>query len=204
MQDRWLPFGLSLLYHQLGRWDESTAAAKRYVLFFPDDIWAHALLGDNYAALGQIDAAKEEGAKAQRIFELFPQPPRHYFALAIALIAQVKPAEALVATEKLIRLDPGNRVVDLWLVGHIDALLGRWAEAISAFTSFLARYLNQIRPRLELARTYIEAGQDRAAQAEVAEALRLEPQLSIKIGVSCELPMDRDRCAADMRKLGLK
>jgi TolB-like protein/predicted Zn-dependent protease len=204
MQDRQLLLLLSDLYHELGRWEESLAVEKRYVLFFPDDIWAHALRGCDYAALGQIDAAKEEGAKAQRIFELFPQPAHHHLALALALIAQGKPAEALVAVEKVIRLDPGNRVLYLWTLGHIYALLGRWAEAISALTSFLARYPNQVRPRLELARAYIEVGQDRAAQAEVAEALRLEPQLSMKIGVPCELPMDTDRCAADLRRVGLK
>jgi TolB-like protein/DNA-binding winged helix-turn-helix (wHTH) protein/predicted Zn-dependent protease len=204
MHDRQLLFLLSGLYHELGRWEESLAVEKRYVLFFPDDIWAHALRGCDYAALGQIDAAKDEGAKAQRIFELFPQPAHHQLALALALIAQGKPAEALVAVEKVIRLDPGNRVLYLWTLGHIYALLGRWAEAISALTSFLARFPYQVRPRLELARAYIEAGRDRAAQAEVAEALRFEPQLSMKIGVPCELPMDTDRCAADLRRAGLK
>jgi tetratricopeptide (TPR) repeat protein len=158
----------------------------------------------DYVALGQIDAARQEGAEAQRIFELYPQTAHRYEALAIAFNAQGKPAEALVAVEKGIRLNPGDRVWYLWTLGHTDALLGRWAEAISVLMSFLARYPNQARAGLELAVAYIEAGQDRAAQAQVAEALKTNPQPSMKIGIACEPPMDRDRCTADLRRAGLK
>jgi tetratricopeptide (TPR) repeat protein len=102
------------------------------------------------------------------------------------------------------RLDPGNRVRYLWSRGHAYAQLGRWEEAVSDLKAFLARYPAQVRPHVELALNYIELGQDEAARAEVAEALRLDPQFSLDTGVKGLLPMDKEHVAADLRKAGLR
>jgi adenylate cyclase len=201
---------LGNLYNQVGRWEESASAVKHYVAISPkdavspNDIWPHALLVEDYAALGQMDASRQEAAQVQRLAELDSNSNVRYLPLAITLEALGEEAEALVELEKGMRFDPGNRGGYLWLQGHAYSQLGRWEDAISAFKSFLGRYPQQVLPRVELAVDYIEVGRDDDARAEVAEALRLDPQFSLKMGVEDEFPMDKERAVADLRKAGLR
>jgi hypothetical protein len=58
-------------------------------------------------------------------------------------------------------------------------------------------------PHLDLAVDCVELGQVKAARAEVADILRINPQFTLKMGVEGEFPAQRER-AADLRKAGLK
>jgi len=205
---------LGIIYNQLGRWEKSLAALKRSLAFAPDNPWApcaHALIADDYVALGEIDAVWAEAAEVERIVQRDPTADG-YRALAETLNDLGKPAEALAALEKARRLAP-NRVENLWTQGVSYTRLGRWQEAISALKGFLARYPDQVQPHVQLALSYIEVGWHDAARAEVAEALRLYPQFSLKMGVESEshldnsageFNLDKERIAADLRKAGLK
>ncbi len=102
------------------------------------------------------------------------------------------------------RLQPGNRVEYLWALGICYARLGRWEEAISALKDYLAHYPEQVRAHVDLAIDYIEVGRKDTARAEVAEALRLDPQLSLKNGFADQLPMDKDRVVVALSTAGLK
>jgi tetratricopeptide (TPR) repeat protein len=172
--------------------------------------WAHATMADDYVALGEMDAARTEAAEVQRMVQRDPTADG-YEALAETLNDLGKPAEALAVLEKARRLTP-NRVNYLCIQGDSYTRLGRWQEAIAALKGFLARYPDQVQPRVELALNYIEVGRDDAARAEVAEALRLYPQFSLKIAVESqshlgnsagEFNLDNERVAADLRKAGL-
>jgi adenylate cyclase len=198
-----LAFERGVQYLVLGRWEESLAALKICAAVAPNDIWVHALLAEDYAALGQTDAARAEAAEVEQLFELDPNSAVGYQPLAVTLLAQGKEAEGLAALEKGMRLDPGNRVRYLWSRGGAYTQLGRWKEAASDLKAFLARYPDQVRPHVELALNYIELGQDEAARAEVAEALRLDPQFSLDTGVKSLFPMDKEHVAADLRMAGL-
>jgi tetratricopeptide (TPR) repeat protein len=129
---------------------------------------AHCLLSGIYARQGQFDRAATE---AQRSIAL-----DHNFALGYGRLANVlnnmgNPAEALVAAERAIRLDPFNVAHYLYEQGTAYTQLGRYEEAIPALKRDLAR-TNNFLDHVWLVRDYIELGQENAARAEAAEVER--------------------------------
>ncbi len=203
---RGILFQLVFAYTALGRWEESVRALKRYLALYPGDNSAHACLARNHGALGDLDAARAEAADVERGLMLdanfASEPPRSYDALAEVMNDTGRPAEALAAAEKSNR---PNRVKLAYLSeqGRAYTQLGRWQEAISSLKAYLAAHPREVWPHVDLAVDYIELGQDAAARAEVAKILRLNPQISLKMGVAGELPAHRER-AADLSKAGLK
>jgi tetratricopeptide (TPR) repeat protein len=111
------------------------------------------------------------------------------------------------------RLDPRNRDLYLVTVAWSYNLMGRYAEAVPLLKRHLARYPNQIAARYNLVVAYVELGQMDEARAQVAELLRISPQLTLegfkhaeKHGVGYPLK-DRALAArelADVAKAGLK
>jgi adenylate cyclase len=204
-----------ILYNQLGRAERSAVDLKRYVALDPNTIFGifgHAVLADDYAVLGHEDALRREAAEVERILVLEPDFstcadcwPSIPYSLAITRHAEGKQAEALAALEKA--LDSRHRVDYLWLEGVIYTEMARWEEAISALKDYLAHYPNQVLPHVDLAIDYAEVGRHDDARAEVAEAVRLYPQLSLNTAVE-GLPhlyhMDKERVAADLHTAGLK
>jgi adenylate cyclase len=185
-------------YTLLGRWDEAISLMKPYVARYPDNFFIHVLLAEDYAALGDKDAAQAEVAEVQRHAALNPNSTFGYVVLAQALNATGRPTEALAAAERFIRLDPNERVYYLNTQGWAYSQLGRWQEAISV----LPRSTPFPWVHLWLAVDYVELGRDDAARAEIARVLKLDPQYSLKIGVT-EFPANQQRAAADLHKAGL-
>jgi len=190
-------------FAQLGRWEESLLVLKRYVALYPNDIWVRPGLVDDYSALGEMDAARTEAAVVEQAVPLDPNSASGYGGMAEVMNETGRPAEALVAAEKAIRLDPGRGDYALYEQGRAYTQLGHWQEAITALKGCLARHPDQVWPHVDLAVDYIELGQASAARGEVADILRLNPQFTLKLGVESEFPAQRER-AADLRKAGLK
>jgi adenylate cyclase len=198
------------LYLQLGRWQEAAIDLKHYLAVDPDYILGHGLLAFDYAALGHEGAVRIEAAEVERLLALEPDSATWapaIFALAFTRCAEGKQSEALAALEKAMRLDSPHRVDYLSLEGLIYSGMARWEEAISASKDYLAHYPNQVGPRVELAIDYIEVGRKDVAQAEVAEAVRLYPQLSLNTAIDGLYHlhhMDGEQMAADLRTARLK
>jgi tetratricopeptide (TPR) repeat protein len=192
-----------LLYKELGRWEQSLADLKPCTAVH-NDIWIHAALEDDYDVLAQVVSARAEAEEVERIVALYPESAEGYRALALALLVERKETEALVALEKAARLDPSRRGNSLWAQGVVFARLGRWQEAIAAMKGYLDRYPDQVLAHIHQAINYIEVGREDAAQEEVAEALRLDPQLSLDIGIKSVRRSGEDRLAVDLRNAGLK
>src|SRR5229473_3491755 len=95
-------------YTQLGRYEEAIPALKRDQAL-TNNLWSHVLLVRDYVELGQEDAAQAEATEVARRSALNPNSPLGYSALANVMNSMAEPAQALVAAEKAIRLDPGNR-----------------------------------------------------------------------------------------------
>ena len=202
------------LYNELGRAGESAVDLKRYVALDPNTILGilgHAVLADDYAVLGHEDAVRREAAEVERILALEPDFstcadcwPSIPYSLAVTHYAEGKQAEALAALEKGMRLDSRHRVDYLWLEGVIYTDMARWEEAISALKDYLAHYPNQVGAHVDLAIDYVEVGRHDDARAEVTEAVRLYPQLSLNTAVDGLFHMDKERVAADLLTAGLK
>jgi len=204
-ENRGLLFFLGAAYNELGRHEESLAALKRVPvgpLGF-NDVWFYVVKAIDYDSLGQKDGARAEGAEVERIVAREPDSWEAYRALVVILSIEGKDAESLMALGKAMRLEPGNRVKCLLPQGIAYARLGRWEEAISALKDYLTHYPDQVMVHVELAVDYAEVGREDAARAEVAQALRLDPQLSLEIGARSVPLMDKDRVAGDLRKAGL-
>jgi adenylate cyclase len=135
---------------------------------------AHGILGMIYM-LSQPDHAL---AEAERGVALDPNNAVGYFWLAEVLNDVFKPAEALIAIRKAMRLDPKGTDFYLAQQGWAYTLLGRWEESISSLKPYLARYPGNLWAHAYLAEDYAPLGDKTAAQVEVAEvqrAVALEP-----------------------------
>jgi len=194
-------------YAELGRYEESIPAFKRY-LALTNHLWAAVILVQDYAELGQEDAAEAEAAEVERRSALNPNSPFGYFALASVMNNTGRPAEALAAAEKGMRLDPEHRDNYLGPEGRSYRSLGRYEDSIKACRGFLA-HLPNLFMHLNLVADYVELGQDEAARAEAAEVLKLNPQFSVEryirtVGPKGKVLADNLRWAADLHKAGLK
>jgi predicted Zn-dependent protease len=100
-----------------------------------------------------------------------PDRPQAYATLAGVLNSQVKPAEALVAVDTAIRLEPRNPDLYLLWQGWAYTELGRWKESIPALKRFLSPQMFFV--HAWLANDYSSLGDDDAARAEAAEVERV-------------------------------
>jgi tetratricopeptide (TPR) repeat protein len=194
-------------YTHLGRYQEAIPALKRDMAL-TNNLWDHVFLVRDYTELGQEDAARAEAAEVERRVALNPNSPFGYCALADVMNNMAEPAQALVAAEKAMRLDPGD---DRYLLEEGSAYLGlgRYKDSIPAYKGFLAVHPNIFWAHLDLAIADIELGHDDAARAEAAEVLRLNPQFNLEmiyrtVGPKGKILADNARWSADLRKAGLK
>jgi adenylate cyclase len=92
-------------------------------------------------------------------------------------------------------------------VGNAYALLGRYAEAITANRDALTRNPNFLLAHLGLVAIYSTLGRETEARAEVAEVLRINPKWSLEIWKQRQPykdPAMLERVFAGLRKAGLK
>jgi tetratricopeptide (TPR) repeat protein len=177
-------------------------------LALTNNLWDHVFLVGDYLELGQEDAARAEAAEVERRVALNPNSPMGYLALADVMNNMEESAQALVAVEKAMRLDPGD---DRYLLeeGAAYLRLGRYKDSITAYKGFLAVHPDIFWAHLHLAIADIELGHNDAARAEVAQVLRLNPQFSLEkvfrtVGPKGEFLAENARWSADVRKAGLK
>ena len=79
------------------------------------------------------------------------------------------------------RLNPRYTPNCLWALGHAHRLLGNNEEAISLFKRVVTRNPDHLVARFMLAISYIETGQNEAAQTEAGEILRISPNYSLEL-----------------------
>jgi adenylate cyclase len=143
---------------------------------------------------------------AQHAIAIDPNFAWGYACLAWMLEVSGRPAEAVEAAEKAIRLDPINRARYLLFEGFGYAFMGRYGDAIPRLKEHLARYPNGIGARIVLIACYVELGRTGEARAETAEVMRINPGFSLEMQKKNSVmkePM-RDRLFGDMAKAGLK
>jgi len=194
-------------YSQLGRYEEAIPVLKRD-LALSDNLWDHVDLVRDYIQLGQEDAARAEAVEVQRRSAFAPNSPVGYLALASAMNYMGEPAQALLAVQKAMSLDPGNRDNYLSIEGIAYLGLGRYEDALAALKRHMALHPGIFYDHLFLAIDYIELSRDDEARAEAAEVLRLNPQFSLEkffrtVGPKDKVLAVRTRWPDDLRKAGL-
>lgn len=185
-------------YTQLGLWHEAISSLKPHEARYPGNLWSHVNLARDYAALGDKDAAEAELAEVERVVTLEPNSALGYFALADSLNSMGRPAQALAAMEKAMRLAPNEWAFE-GEQGRALSQLGRWQDSISSQPAAGLQLQQSLAPHVWRAVDYVELGRDDAARAEVAEVLKINPEFSLKIGIAA-FPTNEERAAADLHK----
>jgi adenylate cyclase len=145
-------------------------------------------------------------AHAKRSIDLNPNYLLGYVWLAETLTHAGRGADAVSWAEKALRLDPLNRSWYLLEVGQGYAVSGQYGQAAAALKEHLASYPNSLGARAFLAASYVELGQEQEARTEVAEILRISPQMSSKIVKERAALQDpfASRFYSDLSRAGLK
>lgn len=135
------------------------------------DYTDHILLGNNYWDIGALNEAL---SVYMRIADLFPNTPELYRRIALGLINQNRPDEALMFSEKAINADPFSS--DAWAM-HAWTLDWNNRAAESLANSVHALELNPANSRAKayLAEAYLSLGQLESTRTILQEAFELDP-----------------------------
>jgi adenylate cyclase len=167
--------------------------------------FAHQTMGAIYMYMGQNEKAMEEFKAA---IDMDPNWPMVYTTLAIYFRIIGQPDEALASIEKAFRLNPLPPPWYFTILGSMYTRVGRYDEAISAFTRALKKAPNDLYTHTLLALVYAILGREDDARAEVSETLRINPHFSFAcIGSIVKSYKDvavRKRITEGLRKAGLK
>jgi adenylate cyclase len=146
-------------------------------------------------------------AEQERAIALNPNDAAGYADLAEILVWAGRPEEALGLVEKAMRLNPHYPVNYLFTLGFAYSTLERYEEAMATLKRALTRSPDDLGIHLVLAVIYSEIGREEEARAHVAEALRINPQLSMKV-LEQIIPFKDtaifERVGDNLRKAGLK
>jgi adenylate cyclase len=166
---------------------------------------AHHVLALAEVAKGQHDQAI---AHLKQSLTLAPNDAYGYVCLAHVLSYAEQPQEAITVLEQAMRLNPQYPVGYLSLLGEAYAFAGRYEEAAATFKKALVRKPDFWFPYLWLAIIYTEGDRHAEARAAVAEALKINPQLSLETLAHRRIlykdPAIFERELTALRKAGLK
>jgi adenylate cyclase len=144
---------------------------------------AHTLLSHVYLRRGEFEQAIVEQEKA---IVLDPNDANNYRDLAEALIFAGRPEDAIEHIEKAMSLNPHYPVTYPFALGFAYALLGfkngspdHYENAITAEKEAISLNPNFTGSHLILAFIYNETGREQEARNQVAQALSINPHLSL-------------------------
>jgi adenylate cyclase len=184
--------------------DRALETARKAVAVDDSSAEAHLTFGWNLLWKKQQELGVTELEKA---VSLDPNFSEAYAHLAEALNLTGRSDEAIGFAKKAMRLDPNYAPWVAFFLGNSYFTLRRYDEAIAAYQEVLRRNPNAEYGHAGLAGVYVELGQEKAARAEAAEVLRLNPRYSVnwlRDNVPFHNQADRDRFMGNLEKAGLK
>ncbi|MCH8835564.1 MAG: tetratricopeptide repeat protein [Proteobacteria bacterium] len=164
----------------------------------------HFALASTYLRHRRYD---ESIAADRKSIGLDPNYADGYASLAMSLAYAGRPEDGLKAIRKAMRLNPRHPFFYVWIVGHAYFLMGRYAEAATAFERVLERNPQFPGGHMTLAATYGHLGRTADAEWEVEETLTLLPDFSLareRRRALYKNPADLERYIEGLRKAGLK
>ena len=153
--------------------------ANRAIALAPDNVWAYNVKS-LYLTVSQ--RANEGLSAADAGLAINPDDPPLYRARGSAELALGRYEQAISDVQQAIRLSPRDPRIGLWLVslgdaelglGHLDAAIDEYHKAIDAGWRAYQAYG-------ALAAAYALDGKMEEAASALAEARRLNPQLTLK------------------------
>jgi tetratricopeptide (TPR) repeat protein len=139
----------------------------------PTDVSAIRVLSDIGMKLGQMEDASN---LLERCLEIAPDFHSARHSYARVLVRRQKPEAALVETEKLLALEPGNANF-LALKGSILVRIGHHAEAIKIYEKVLRDYPNQARSQMSYGHTLKTVGRLDESIEAYRKCVKLSPEV---------------------------
>jgi adenylate cyclase len=137
---------------------------------------AHRTLGVLYIYNREYEKGLAEG---ERAMDLCPNGAETLQVYAYILLLIGRTNEAISVFEKAIRLNPKGPFFFFHNYAHALRFSGRLADSILAYKKALLLFPNHIHAHLGLAATYSLMGQEKEAQAQAKEVLKINPKFSL-------------------------
>ena len=174
-------------------------------LALDDELYeTHLLLGFIYLMNCQYEKAIAEQAQA---IALNPNQADNHAHLGMSLVFACKPEEAIVSLKKAIRLNPVPPSYYFVKLGRAYRIREQYDTAIAAYKKAATRNPNDLFVYVDLAATYILAGDEEKARDAAAEVLKRHPKFSAKHFVN-SIPFkkqsENERLVNALIKAGLK
>ena len=153
--------------------------ADRAIALAPDNVWAYNVKS-LYLTVSQ--RANEGLSAAEAGLAINPDDPPLYRARGAALLALGRYVQAISDVQQAMRLSPRDPRIGLWLVTLADAELGlgHFDAAIDDYHKAIDAGWRAYQPYSSLAAAYALDGKMEDAKSALAEARRLNPQLTLK------------------------
>ncbi len=205
--------GLGFTYYEqwANQWSPDPRSLERAFELAKKAISLNDSLSAAYTLLSHVYLWRKQHAQAiaeqERAIALNPNDANGYADLAEILVWAGRPEEALGLVEKAMRLNPHYPVNYLFTLGFAYSTLERYEEAMATLKRALTRSPDDFGIHLLLASIYSEIGREEEARAHVAEALRINPQLSMEL-LEQIIPFKDtaifERMGDNLRRAGLK
>jgi adenylate cyclase len=182
----------------------SDELARKALALDDSNLQALALLCRNDWLEARFDEAIANG---ERAVTLNPNYAEGYFQLGEALVRNGQPEQAIDNVQKAIRLDPKSEAFYAVVIAAADLDMERYQQAVPLYERFVAAYPNDLWGHLGLCVAYVELRRMRDAQAQAAEAMRLNPRFKLPVPRKAEVKGESpavEREISDLRKAGLK
>jgi adenylate cyclase len=205
--------GLGFTYYEqwANQWRQDPRSLDRAFELAKKAISLNDSLSSAYTLLSHVSLWRKQHAQAiaeqERAIALNPNDADGYADLAEILVWAGRPEEALGLVEKAMRLNPHYPVNYLFTLGFAYSTLERYEEAMATLKRALTRSPDDLGIHLMLAVIYSEIGREEEARAHVAEAQKINPQLTMEV-LEQIIPFKDtaifERMGDSLRRAGLK
>ena len=201
--------GLGLTYYEsyARHWSHDPQFLERALELGKRAIALDDTIPSAYSLLSHVYLWKKQHTQAittiKKKITLDPNDAYGYADLAETLVWAGRPEEALELVKKAMRLNPHYPVNYLFTLGFANFAMERYEEAEAALKRTLTRSPDNLGAHLVLATIYSEKGRLEVAREHVAEAMRINPQLSLE-DLRQRLPALPKNGLDALRRAGLK
>jgi adenylate cyclase len=176
--------GFTYLFDWLWFWTHDPQALERAVELAQkaielDDFDAYAYMLSGMVYLWKDRQHEQAIAAAQKAIDLDPNNVWGYGFLAEILNFAGRPEEVTGLMEKAMRLNPRYPADYLFQSGRAHYYMGQYNKSIEIMKRVVTRKPDLMPPHLYLAASYVQLDREEDARAEVAEVLRISPDVRI-------------------------